>query len=158
MIKLRSLFSRSEPSAHIDFKVGSYRLDAPTGDITGLVEFSPEEYALMPKLFKHEISYNAPPVLFLDRQWNLMLQAVNGKVSKIAPYMELTAKTEADKIASDVLTFCLRQLGRPSKRRAGRVIWDANNGNVILEAAECSDGLNINLFLTSRSLRAFERL
>jgi hypothetical protein len=38
---------RPKRPTHTSFAVGPYRLDAPIGDLTGLVEFSAEEYAAM---------------------------------------------------------------------------------------------------------------
>jgi hypothetical protein len=82
----------SETHASISFSVGPYRLDAPVGDLTGLVEFSTAEYAIIGRLFKGEKSYNAPPVQFLGRRWQLRIQTVNGQICKIAPHAELASR------------------------------------------------------------------
>ena len=144
--------------ARASFTVGSYRLDDPIGDLTGLVEFSAEEYRVMVRRFKGERNYNAPSVQFLGRPWKLMLQTVNGQISKIAPHIETTSKFEANQIAVAVLEFCIEHLGRPSEQKTGLFIWDTTDGDVILQTTETMEGLAINLFLTSRSVRHFERL
>jgi hypothetical protein len=146
--------ARSRP--HASFAVASYNLDAPIGDLRGMVEFSAEEYATMGKQFKGERSYNAQPVHFLGYSWQIMLQTVNGQISKIAPHMELTSKAEANRVATATLEFCTSLLGKPNKQETGLFIWDTTDGNVLLQTAENMEGLAINLFLTSRSVRAFE--
>lgn len=101
------------------FAVASYRLDTPIGDLTRTVEFSAEEYATMGRQFQGERSYNAPPVHFLGHLWSVMLQTVNGQISKIAPYIELTSKPEANRIAMETLQFCVEQLGTPAEQKPG---------------------------------------
>jgi hypothetical protein len=149
---------RPKRPTHTSFAVGPYRLDAPIGDLTGLVEFSAEEYAAMGRQFKGERSYNTSSVQFAGRPWHVMLQAVNGRISKIAPYIELVSKEEANRIAMPLLKYCMEQLGKPAEQKTGLFIWDTTDGNVILQTAENMAGLTISLFLTSRSVQNFERL
>jgi hypothetical protein len=149
---------RSKAPTHASFSVGSYRLDAPIGDLTGAVEFSAEEYAIMGRKFKGERNFNTPPVQFLGRPWSMILQTVNGQISKIAPHIEVTSKTEANPIAMETLQFCMSLLGKPTEQKSGLFIWDTTDGNVILQTAETAGGLAINLFLTSRAMKHFERL
>ncbi len=61
-------------------------------------------------------------------------------------------------MAMKALRFCTEQLGKPAKQQTGLFIWDTTDGNVILQTAETSEGLAVNLFLTSRSVQKFERL
>jgi hypothetical protein len=112
----------------------------------------------MPRLFKGERSYNAPPVHFLGRLWGLMVQTVNGRITKIAPHLEFTAKSEANRLAMQTLQYCTEQLGKPSQQKTGLFIWDTTDGNTVLQTGELPVGLAINLFLTSRSQRSLERL
>jgi hypothetical protein len=143
---------------HESFAVGMYRLDIPIRDHEGLVEFSPQEYETMGRQFDGEKNYNAPDVLFLGRSWNLMLQTVNGKISKIAPYLVLTSKPEANSVALETLQHCTEQLGKPVEQKSGFYIWDTTDGNVVLQTGETEKGPTIGLFVTSRSIRTFKRL
>ena len=140
------------------FAIGIYRLDATVAGLFGLVEFSPSEYATMGRTFEGERNYNTPPVEFLGRRWNVSLQTVNGQISKIAPYLLLRDKQEANLVATEVLNYCIEKLGTPTEQRTGSFIWDTTDGNVILQTGETADGLGICLFLTSRSIRNFRRL
>ncbi len=69
----RTKAQNTNPSPRHLFPVGEYRLDAPVNGLAGLKEFSTEEYAVMGRHFEGEIDYNAPPVDFLGRQWQLRL-------------------------------------------------------------------------------------
>src|SRR5262249_10296517 len=124
----------------------------------GLVEFSPSEYSTMGSFFQGEQNFNAPPVNFLGRQWKVMLQTVNGQICKIAPYLLLTDKQEANVIAMETLNYCFGKLGKPAEQQTGLFIWDTTDGNVVLQTGEIADGLAISLFLTSRAIRNFKRL
>ena len=147
---------KAKAAAHASFPVGKYRLDGSIDGLAGLVEFSDTEYATMGCEFEGERNYNAPPVNFLGRQWNLMLGTVRGKIYKIAPYLELKTKQEANPIAMETLLYCTELLGTPSSQKTGPFIWDTTDGNVILSTADCADGLAINLFITSRATRNFK--
>ena len=87
-----------------------------------------------------------------------MLGTVHGKVYKIAPYLELENKQEANSIAMETLQHCTEQLGQPFFAEDRPIIWDTNDGNVVLQTAETSEGLAINLFITSRAVRNFKLL
>jgi hypothetical protein len=150
-------FSKAKAPARNTFSIGEYRLDATIEGLVGLVEFSPDEYAIMGRNFDGERNYNAPPVNFLGRSWKLMLGTVHGRIYKTAPYLELRNKQEANPIAMETLLYCTEQLGKPSKQETGLFIWDTSDGNVILQTAEIADGFGINLFLTSRAIRNFTR-
>jgi hypothetical protein len=140
------------------FGFGAYRLDEPVGGFADLVEFSPAEYAAMGRQFEAEKNYNAPPTSFLGRSWNVSLQSVNGRICKIAPYLVLPNKDQANPIAMDAFRYCNEQLGQPVEQKTGLFIWDTTNGNVILQAGETADGFVVGLFLTSSSIRHFVRL
>jgi len=143
--------------ARPSFPVGQYKLDDSTEGITGLIEFSAAEYAIMGRQFEGERNYNAPAVMFLGRQWKLQLGTVHGKIYKIAPYILVKEKKEANVVAMETLRFCTEKLGKPSEQKTGLFVWDTTDGNVVLQTAETAEGLAVNLFLTSRSVRKFKR-
>jgi hypothetical protein len=138
------------------FPIGTYAVGESTQGIKGLSEFSPQEYALMPKEFKGAANYNAPPVMFLGRSWKMSLGTVNGRIYKVAPYMELNSKLEASKAAMAALQFCTEKLGRPAEQETGLFTWDTSDGNVILQTFETAEGLAINLFITSSAVWTLE--
>jgi hypothetical protein len=142
---------------HFPFPIGKYTLDSPVSTFSGLHEFSFDEYSTMGRTFEDGKNFNAPPEMFLDRHWKVMLGTVGGKVYKIAAYLEFHSKTEANPVAMQALNYCTEQLGKPTEEQTGLFVWDTTNGNVILQTGETAEGLAINLFETSSSVRQFKR-
>jgi hypothetical protein len=109
----------------------------------------------MPKQFEAETSYNAPPVMFLGRLWKMSLSTVNGTIYKTAPCLLLKSEREANDVATMVRQFCLDKLGKPAEQKAGLVIWDATDGNVVLETGATPEGFAINIYETSKAAGTF---
>jgi hypothetical protein len=143
-------------SRHI-FSIGEYKLDGPVAGFSGLEEFSPTEYSILGRPFEGETNYNAPPVTFLGRSWELQLATVDGNIYKIAPSLFLKRKQDADAVVLESLRYCTAELGKPTEKWTGFFIWHAADGNVVLQTAEVADGVSVSLFLTSRSVRNFKR-
>ncbi|HXZ02817.1 MAG TPA: hypothetical protein VEI03_22700 [Stellaceae bacterium] len=149
--------TRRKAPRRASFPIGVYRLDSPVEGLAGLVEFTPTEYAQLAHRYEGEKNYNAPPVLFLGHSWRAMLQTAYDQICKITLYMEVPEKPEAYAIATETLHFCTGHLGKPADRKAGLVVWDTTNGNVVLQTGETEKGLSIGLFLTSRSVRSYKK-
>jgi len=139
------------------FPIGDYILDMPVDGLTGLVEFSPGEYATMGRQFEGETNYNAPSVTFLGREWKLQLGTVHGRVYKIAPYLDFMTKQQSAPIVRDVLVYCTAKLGRPSSVKGDFHIWDTSDGNVVAQTAETPAGILLSIFATSNAVRSFKR-
>ena len=138
------------------FPIGEYKLDAVV-DVTSLTEFSATEYAVMGRQFESEKNYNAPPVNFLNRQWNLQLGTVNGKIYKIAPFLECENRKEADLATNDTLSYCKEHMGKASTENKGLVVWDTADGNVVLQPLDKAGLLGVALFITSNAVPSFKR-
>jgi hypothetical protein len=156
LFALLSAFLSDRGSRHI-FPIGEYKLDMPVAGFPGLKEFSPTEYSVLGRPFDGETDFDAPPVVFLGRSWQLQLGTVHGKIYKIAPYLLLKDKQDANAAAMESLRHCTAKLGKPSEQRSGFFVWDASDGNVVLQTAEVLDGFSVNMFLTSRSARTFTK-
>ena len=139
------------------FSVGEYKLDATVAGFSGLTEFSPKEYAVLGRAFEGETDYDARPVMFLGRSWQLQLATVHGRIYKIAPYVILKDKGEANALAIESLHYCTAQLGKPTEQRTGFFVWDAIDGNVVLQTAEIAEGFSVSIFLTSQSVKTFKK-
>jgi|GEM_PF-903018 hypothetical protein len=150
--------SNSQTSVLNTFEFGKFKLDEKLDDLTGFVEFSSEKYAIMIRRFKGEKNYDAPPVDFLGRPWQLMLSTVHGQICKIAVNISLSNERDATPIATESLQYCKERLGSPSEQETGRFIWDTKDGNVVLHTAEGAEGFLIAIYLTSGAIRKFELL
>jgi hypothetical protein len=140
------------------FAVGRFRLDGSIERIGGLIEFSPGEYAAMGRQFVGEKNYNALPVSFLGRPWEVMVQAVHGRICAIAPYLLTADRQDAERIAMETFQHCAERLGKPAEQKTGFFLWRTADGSVMLRTEETADGLRIGLFLTSSSVSHLQRL
>ena len=152
------MWFKKTPDPKPSFPIGSYTLNMMLAEGPPFREFSPGEYEVMGRQFVGENIYHAPDVEFVGKPWNLTLGIVQGRLYKIAPFLELGDKTEANEVAFRALTFCTERLGKPAEQRTGFFVWDTTDGNVILQTAECKDGFAVNLFLTARCASEFTRL
>ena len=129
-----------------------------TETLKGLTEISPAEYSVFGRTFRGEVLFHAPAVTFLGFTWSLMLGAVNGELYKIAPSLKLSFIGDANRAAMITLTYCKDELGKPSQQQTGLFCWDATDGNVILQTVEGASSIDINLFITSRTVQSYTRL
>lgn len=152
------MWFKNKPEPRPSFSVGGYTLDMVLIDGYPFCELSPAEYETIGRQFVGERIYNAPEIEFVGKRWNITLGTVHGRLYKIASFLELEDKNEANEASSGALTFCNEHLGKPTEQRTGLFVWDTTDGNVILQTAEAKDWFAVNLFLTSRSVRAFQSL
>jgi hypothetical protein len=139
------------------FDFRQFKLDQEISDFTGLEELSRLEYAALKRTFKDETTYNAPPANFLGRSWQLILGTVRGRIYKIAAFISLPTKQEADSRVVEAHQYCKDLLGPPSEKTAKHFIWDTKDGNVVLQTTTKGlDGFLVSIFLTSASVRHFE--
>ena len=149
-------FQTKTPPPEI-FSVGKYTLGGSIEGLGGLVEFSPAEYAAMGRRFVGERNYNALPVTLLGRPWQVMVQAVHGRISAIAPHL-LVANREAAAAFQEIFRFCEETLGHPVDRQANFCLWQVPDGTVVLRSEGSADGTRIGLVLTSNAALNFPRL
>jgi hypothetical protein len=153
----RATAQNKNVSARHIFPVGKYKLDAPVAGLSDLKEFSPTEYSALRHTFEGETVYDTPPVIFLGRSWQLQLGTVHGKIYKIASYLLLKDKQDANAAAMESLRYCTAELGKPVERGSGLFVWHASDGNVVLQTGELADDFCVNIFLTSKSVMTFKQ-
>lgn len=137
--------------------LGKYTLDMSIDCFADLVEFTATEYAIYGRHFDGERNYNAPKIGFVKRQWEVALGTVWDKVYKIALFFESESSATVNDVSTDVMQFCLQHLGSPSEEREDLIVWDASDGNVLLQFSKVADTYVINLFETSNAVRTFTR-
>lgn len=154
--RTRDVSRQSLPSA---FGIGDYWIDTPVPASHELVELTAQEYKFFARKFKNEKTYKATPAMFLGRSWKIMLGTVDGRVWKIAAFVELDNMAEAKRLSDDVMKYCISQLGKPTEeQRSGLTIWDTKDGNIVLQTASVMGSAAINLFVTSSSVGSFKQL
>jgi hypothetical protein len=135
--------------------LGEYKLDMSIEGLTGLTEFTEAEYAVYGRQFDGQTNYNAPRIDFVQRGWEVALGTVRGKVYKIALYFQSENKNAVIDVSSDVMQYCQQHLGKPSEQRETLTVWDAPDGNVLLQFGKVGTMYTINMFETSKSVRTF---
>jgi len=140
------------------FSLGRYKLCANVRDLPGLEEFSSQDYANTPLTFRGEKIYIGDELSFLTHRWGLLVAAVNGEVYKIALAWIIRNPSEARDVVDAATNYCNQQLGNPSEKSRGLTMWNAMDGNVILQVAENMGMPSISIFATSARAGVFQRL
>jgi len=148
--------SKTPPSAN--FPIGPYRLDMQIVGLSGLREFTKIEYRGVTRQFKGERIYYAPDAEYLGYHWKMMLNVVNGMVYKITAYIETKDKDLANVAAMDTFLYCKNQIGEPNKQRNEMFIWKTIDSDIALQTTQITEGFEINLLMTSHTVRNFSRL
>jgi hypothetical protein len=73
-----------------------YEIESLVESLPDLHEFSTSEYSLLPKSFAHERIYNASPMLFAGKQWDVVVGAISGRIYKLAPCISMFSEKEAN--------------------------------------------------------------
>ncbi len=153
---LKSISFASDPVKPKSFPIQSYRLDMPIDGVKGLVELSAEEYKIFPKTFRDEKIYKAPNISFLGFSWDMMIGVVAKKIYKMNPGIVTKNEKIANEISIKTLEYCKSKLGNPIDEKIGRVIWDTEDGSVVLQTGETEEGFAIFLFIASREAKTFK--
>jgi hypothetical protein len=140
------------------FAVGPYKLDGSIEGLGGLIEFSPSEYAALGRQFVGEKDYDSLPVDFLGHSWEVMVQAVHGRICAIAPYLLIKSREEAHRTAKQTFQHCVDALGKPAEREAESFLWRTSDGTVMLKTDTTPDGFRIGLVLTSSAVHHLQRV
>ena len=155
---IKSFSWASDPVKPKSFPIQSYRLGMPIDGVKGMVELSTEEYKIFPKTFQDEKIYKTPNVLFLGFSWDMMIGAVGKKIYKMNPGIVTKNEKLANEVSIKTLEYCKSKLGDPVDEKIGRVIWDTEDGNVILQTGETEEGFAIFLFIASREAKNYKTL
>lgn len=140
--------------------IGPYRLDMNTGDVSKLVELTPDEKrALNPGFeFKGERIYHAPPASFAGANWDIVLGTVNSCVYKVSALLVLENREQRDRMWRKLDGLLRTPLGTPATAAANISIWDTEDGNVVMNQADAGGKYVVVLTLTSRAVSGFARI
>jgi hypothetical protein len=155
------LFGGSEPKATRGSAptLGQYRLDMRASDVFDLAEVSAvEKDALQLAVeFRNERLYHAPPADFAGSTWEIMLGTVDGWVYKVSALVAVGARDTRNAIWGKVDAILRTQLGAPSSSTKNILIWDTEDGNVVLNRADSGGVFAVVITLTSRAVTGFAR-
>ncbi|MGO9210428.1 MAG: hypothetical protein ACLP2H_09965 [Terriglobales bacterium] len=157
--------------------IGPYRLDTNTGDVSKLVELTPDEKrALNPGVeFKGERIYHAPPAGFAGANWDIVLGAVDNRVYKVSALLVFEKREQRDRMWRHLDGLLRIPLGTPadecskistaafecersSTASANLISWDTEDGNVNMNRAGAGGAYAVVLTLTSLAASGFVRI
>lgn len=130
-------------------------LDVDVAAAGPLQPMSPDEAAALGGRFRDEQLFYGPDVEWLGYTWELRLASVSGRTYKVALEVAVPDRDEASSLAKAVFKRLSDVLGRPTKKRKPLWLWDAEDGNAVLQLNHLAGDERITLFLTSRAVRGF---
>lgn len=107
--------------------------------------------------FRHERLSLGPTQSWLNKQWELRLGSVKGVIYKVGLETVAGEYEEAVEFAGQVMQLIIGTFGEPEERGEGPWIWDADDGNVVLQISNVMGERRVMVFLTSRAAEHFRR-
>jgi hypothetical protein len=140
-------------------RIGDYRLDQPIEEASDVIEYKPDEYSMhqaagMERFLEDERIYNGRSVSFSGVDWSTTIATTEGRIYKIAIQHMTRDKRESASLFQRMLNQLTQEMGKPSEHRllSRRYIWDAPEGNVLLDRLDKFGWSGVNLMLTSSSI------
>lgn len=115
------------------------------------------EQRMLGRWFRHERLSLGPAQSWLNRQWELRLGSVNGAIYKVGLETVAGDHEEAVEFASQVMQLISDSFGKPEERGEGLWMWDADDGNVVMQISNVLDERRVMIYLTSRNAQHFRR-
>ncbi len=143
------------PAPQPCFAFGQYRIDETIEGMVGLEPLSPQELqALNPTVsFRGERIVHAPAAVFMDVEWDTILATVDNRIYKIA-IQWYGSRSLAGTFVRQIAIECTRLYGKGK----GMSLWDASDGNIVLQSTNIGSEALVDLFATSHRVREFERI
>lgn len=132
-------------------------LRCPLSAVEGLRPLPWVERVVMRRTFRGEIIMLGPSLDWLGRRWDVRLASVNDTIYKVALEAGTPDRTSAEDLSIAVYTRLEKELGSPSQSAAAVFLWDADDGNAVLQLANVSGDRRVMVFLTSNVVRTFAR-
>ena len=115
------------------------------------------EQLILGKWFRHERLSLGPTQSWLNRQWELRPGSVKGAIYKVGLETVAGDYEDAVEFSSHVMQLISDNFGEPQERGEGLWMWDADDGNVILQISNVMGERRVMVFLTSRAAEHFRR-
>jgi len=92
---------------------------------------------------------------WLGRKWELRVAAVDGIIYKAAIETVALNKEDAIDLTTDVFSLIQKAIGEFMQKSDELFLWDADDGNVVLQLASVGGERRIMIFLTSNIAKKF---
>lgn len=123
--------------------------------LAGLTPLAPQELATLNTTvqFEEEQIWHAPEADFMDLKWDTILGTVRGSIYKIA-IQWVGPRHQTGKAYRETLIYCTKHYGKGKNM----TLWDASDGNVVVDTTNAGPEGILNVFVTSRKVGQFKRL
>ncbi len=115
------------------------------------------EQRILGKWFRQERLSLGPAQSWLNRQWELRLGSVRGAIYKVGLETIAGDRDDAVELTSQVMQLLGDRFGVGTQRGEGLWMWDADDGNVVMQIANVMGERRVMVFLTSRTAGEFRR-
>ena len=113
---------------------------------------------MLRQTFQSEQVHLGEPQRWLDHGWELRLAAVNGTIYKVGLEAKAANRQEAVELSTIVYAALQQSLGDPIQQSDGVFLWDADDGNAVLQLASLGGDRRVMVFFTSSIARSFDVL
>lgn len=113
------------------------------------------ERFVMRRTFRGERIRLGPPIEWLGRRWEVRVASVQDCIYKVALEAGAPDRTSAEELSTSVYTRLQQEFGPPSQPAPTVFLWDADDGNAVLQLANVRGHRRVMLFLTSSTVRTF---
>lgn len=94
----------------------------------------------------------------MGRSWDPILGTVDSRIYKIALQIGGLTRSEGGAISKGAIDFVSKQQESQPNREGEMLIWRTSDGNIVFHESRLGEEIVLNLFLTSSSVSAFQRL
>ena len=130
-------------------------LRKPDTIVPGLRRLPWIERLTMRRTFRGEELHQGSPQPWLDQLWDVRVGAVDHSIYKVSFEARAPNRADAEAISAMVFSKLQQVLGSPNHQNEALFIWDASDGNAVLQFANIGGDRRITLFLTSSIVSSF---
>ena len=144
-------------------RLDEYYLNMPAGEVFGLKELNPVEYAMfeaagVKMILPGEKMYHGRNILLAGAVWKTVLGTTGGRIYRIAAQTMTPEKDVSEKVFGAVYGSLSEEMGPGAGGPAQRyLIWDTPEGNVILEMCRAEESFVVQICLTSSFIKLAAR-
>ena len=107
------------------------------------------------RTFQGEQMHLGPSDVWLDREWELRVASVGGTIYKVGIEAKTKCRDDAVELSASVYSVLQENLGAPSQQGDAIFLWDADDGNAVLQLANVGGDRRVMVFYTSSIARSF---
>ena len=146
----------AEPSRKVcSIRFGPYQLDQVVSSLEGLTTLTGLELSMLDSGIAGEMVYRAHPARFLNYEWDLVISVIGGLILKIAPGYVTSNHVDGQKLMGAVISYFNSKFGNPQHPNPEFFLWEADDGEIVLQQSIIGEEFVIYLCLTSYTVKKY---